>query len=321
MAGPALGSLSGVPDQETSTGNAKVELAKEGAGGGPVSIEDTADQLTVTGTGYSLTWSGATGRLTSWQAHGRELLLAGPRLCCWQAPTENHRLSGQERQWRANGLDRLVHRVRSLKAEQLSADAVRVSVDTVAAAAGVLGGWEASYVYTVYACGDVLLEHSATPHFAGTLPRIGLELTLPGACQWLEWYGRGPHESYPDRLQGAPVGVYRQTVDEQYVPYGVPQEHGNHGDVRWATLTDDAGFGLRVEADPLLNVSAHPFTLEDLTEARHTYELPRRDLVTLHLDHAVMGLGNGSCGPGVLPQYVLNAEPVRYPLRLAPVGP
>jgi hypothetical protein len=146
-------------------------------------------------------------------------------------------------------------------------------------------------------------------------------MTLPGAYDRFAWYGRGPHESYSDRWQGARVGVYRGTVDEQHVPYIVPQENGNKTDVRWVTLTDADGAGLRVDGMPLLNVSAHRYTAQDLTAALHTYDLKPREDITLNLDYVQCGLGNASCGPGVLPAYLLTSEVYSYSLRLRPLGP
>jgi beta-galactosidase/beta-glucuronidase len=153
-----------------------------------------------------------------------------------------------------------------------------------------------------------------------SLPRLGLTMTLPPELDTFTWFGRGPHESHVDRKTGAQIGCYRGTVDEQYVAYGMPQENGNKTEVRWATLTDETGGGWRVAgASSLFDVSAHHFTAEDLTKARHTYELQRRDEITLNIDYAQSGLGNASCGPGVLPQYLLKPTPVTFAIRLEPV--
>jgi beta-galactosidase len=185
--------------------------------------------------------------------------------------------------------------------------------------------FDCAYTYTVYGSGDVVVEAHVVPSEGlPPLPRIGLQMVMPGGYEDFAWYGRGPHESYVDRKQGAEVGVYGGTVDDQYVPYVTPQENGNKTDVRWATLTNEAGRGLLVagktgeSGQPWLNVSVHHFTTQDLTEAKHTYELKRRDEVTLNLDYAQGGLGNGSCGPGVLPQYLLEPREVRFSLRLRP---
>jgi beta-galactosidase/beta-glucuronidase len=156
------------------------------------------------------------------------------------------------------------------------------------------------------------------PH---SLPRLGVVMTLPAALETFTWFGRGPHESYVDRKTGAKVGRFQGTVAEQYVPYGMPQENGNKSEARWATLTDEAGGGWRVTGLPaLLDISAHHFTAEDLTKARHTYDLPHRDEITLNLDYAQCGLGNASCGPGVLPQYLLKPTPVTFAVRIEPLA-
>jgi hypothetical protein len=104
------------------------------------------------------------------------------------------------------------------------------------------------------------------------------------------------------------------------VPYIKPQENGNKTEVRWAAVTDARGMGLLAVGMPLLNVSAHPYALEDLTRARHTYELIRREETFLYLDHAQAGLGSQSCGPGPLPQYLLEPRETTFTVRLQPFG-
>jgi hypothetical protein len=115
---------------------------------------------------------------------------------------------------------------------------------------------------------------------------------------------------------GARVGRYSGTVDEQLVPYPMPQENGNKTDVRWVAVTDDRGVGLLAVGRSPLNVSAHRFTTDDLTRARHTYELARRPFVVLHLDDRQAGLGSASCGPGVLPQCRIQAQEMSFAVRL-----
>ncbi|GAG06117.1 unnamed protein product, partial [marine sediment metagenome] len=114
----------------------------------------------------------------------------------------------------------------------------------------------------------------------------------------VSWYGRGPHENYIDRNIGAAVGVYSGNVDDQYVPYIMPQENGNKTDVRWIMLTNDAGVGLLAFGMPLMEVSVSHYTADDLYRAFHTCELIRRNKVILNLDYRQSGLGGASCGPG-----------------------
>jgi hypothetical protein len=179
--------------------------------------------------------------------------------------------------------------------------------------------FESEYTYTIFGSGDVVIETHVVPAVeVPFLPRIGLQMRLPGGYEQFTWYGRGPHETYVDRKEGAQAGVYSGTLDEQYVPYVVPQENGNKTEVRWVALTNSEGLGLLVVGMPLLEVSAHHYTTEDLTAARHTHELKRRDDVTLNLDYAQSGLGSASCGPGRLEKYQLKPEQVRFAVRLRP---
>ncbi len=174
-------------------------------------------------------------------------------------------------------------------------------------------------VYTILGIGEVLVNTHVLPgEGLPFLPRIGLQLHLPGGFEQFAWYGRGPHETYVDRKEGAPIGVYSGSVDEQFVPYIVPEENGNKTDVRWVTLTNPQGIGLQASGDRLLEVSAHHFTPEDLTTARHPHELKRREEIILHLDYGQSGLGSASCGPGRLEKYKLQPVEIRYRVRLRP---
>ena len=98
------------------------------------------------------------------------------------------------------------------------------------------------------------------------------------------------------------------TVEEQYVDYLYPEENGNKTEVRWVALSDADGTGLLAVGMPLLNVSVHHFTTEELTLARHPFDLVRRPEITLNLDYAQSGLGSASCGPGRLEKYQLQGR-------------
>ncbi len=65
-------------------------------------------------------------------------------------------------------------------------------------------------------------------------------------------------------------------------------------------------------------MSAHHYTTEDFTKARHTYELVRRSETILNLDCGQAPLGSESCGPGPLEKYLLRPEPIRFSVRLRP---
>jgi beta-galactosidase/beta-glucuronidase len=288
-------------------------------------VEESAEEIAVRGKDVGLIFDRDTGRIVSFWHEDKELVHEGPALNIWRAPTDNDANTWGDQKlairWREAGLDRLRERVNVMEVTQLSSQLVRVLVESFVCAPDRTEGFECVYTYTVLGSGDVVLDCQVAPDKSlPPLPRVGVRMVLPGEYDRFSWYGRGPHESYSDRKLGAMIGVYGGSVEDQYVPYIVPQENGNKTDVRWASLADADGAGLLIVGMPLLNVSAHHFTAQDFTEARHTYELKRRDDITLNLDYAQSGLGNGSCGPGVLPKYLLEASEYGYRLRLRPLS-
>lgn len=139
------------------------------------------------------------------------------------------------------------------------------------------------------------------------LPRLGSAFAIDGRFNRLSWYGRGPWENYPDRKSSCTIGRWNSNVSEQYTPYPRPQDSGNHEEVTDVILTDAQGRGIRVTAlDKPFSFSALPYTVGDLYATTHDCDLRPRQEVILSLDAAVMGLGNSSCGPGVLKKYAIN---------------
>lgn len=140
------------------------------------------------------------------------------------------------------------------------------------------------------------------PEGLPSLPRIGLKAVLASGFEHLEWFGKGPHESYLDRDASAFAGHWKSTVTDQYVPYALPQEHGNHTDARWLSLSNGETI-LRITGTSHLEFSASHFTAQDLFVCMHTDELKPRPETILTLDLKQRGLGNNACGPDVQPQY------------------
>ena len=144
------------------------------------------------------------------------------------------------------------------------------------------------------------------------LPRVGVTFALPARFTQLRWYGRGPHECYPDRQASAMVGVYEGKPDE--LPYLVPQEFGLRTDCRWVEFIDPVKHEtVRIDADKcLLHMSAVHHTSGDLHAACELLELHRREELIVHLDIAHRGLGTASCGPDTLPQYRVEAGTYQF---------
>lgn len=151
------------------------------------------------------------------------------------------------------------------------------------------------------------------------LPRLGIVIELPRDYEQLTWYGRGPWDNYPDRKQSCPIGLWKSTVSQQYVHYPRPQDSGNHEDCTLVELKTKKGKGIRIEAvDKPFSFSALPYSAAFLASKTHDYELQDQGKVYLSIDCAVMGLGNSSCGPGVLKKYTVPTTPQTLRIRILP---
>jgi len=288
----------------------------------PLDFQETTSEIIVVGKNFSVTLDKKVGLLSSFKSGNRELIKEGFRLNVWRAPTDNDapRLAVE---WRKAGLDKLVYEARHIRSARVSEKHFLIEVSSILRTLEGQERFECLYSYNIYGSSDIIIEVKVNPlkGLPPHLPRIGLQAKVPKEYEIVTWYGRGPHENYCDRKEGAAIGVYRSTVEEQYVPYIKPQENGNRTDVKWVSLTDSSGFGLLVVGMPILEVSALYYTIEDLSSAKHTYELKKRDFITLNLDYRQSGLGGGSCGPDTLPIYLVKPEPVVFSVRLRPIYP
>ncbi len=281
-----------------------------------LAVTETAGEIKVLGEDFGVTFDKTFGLITSWLYQGMSLVRRGPRLHFWRAPIDND--VSYVKEWKKAGLDRLKHRIDEVSAD-IGERTVQIRVVSRIAPPVFGHGFACTYVYTIYGDGHLTIAVRGEPQGElPILPRIGLQMVLPLALTQVQWYGRGPGESYVDSKLANRFGIYACHVDDLYVPYVYPQEHGNRTDVYWVSLTNQRGMGLFAEADIPLNFSAHRFSTEDLERARHTDELFLRDEVYLNLDYRQNGLGSGSCGPKVLPQYELRPHVFRFTIRLKP---
>lgn len=125
------------------------------------------------------------------------------------------------------------------------------------------------------------------------------------------FYGLGPEETYRDRLHGGKLGIFERTAAEDNAPYLVPQETGNHEDVRWAEVLDAQGHGMRISQAGSEHFAASllPYSSLMLEEATHQNELPPVRHTFLRLLAAQMGVGgDDSWGAPVHEQYQLPAD-------------
>ena len=126
--------------------------------------------------------------------------------------------------------------------------------------------------------------------------RFGMQLPMPRSFETIEYYGRGPIENYIDRNHCTNLGIYHQSVTEQFYPYIRPQENGTKTDIRWWKMLNKAGNGIEVIAATPFSASALHYTIESLDEGwskqqGHSQEVEEADLTNLCIDKVQAGLG------------------------------
>jgi len=290
-------------------------------------LHTTAAAFTVSGSDWEMRFDRKNGRLGSLKIHGDDTLTAGPELSIWRAPTDNDGLklfplADQKYRtlcpWLQDGLDQLQLKVMTTTAKTEADGAVRITAQIAGSVKADAAAFKLEQQILALPSGDLLVQNRvAVSDRIHDLPRLGFVLTLPSGFEQLTWFGRGPQENYWDRQCGYPVGRYTSTVAEQYVPYVMPQEHGNHTATRWLTLHNGKN-GLLISTAEELEFNASHFTADDLYAAKHTYDLKPRPETILHLDYHQCGLGTGSCGPSTFPQYRLFPGFYQFNFRLRP---
>lgn len=225
----------------------------------------------------------------------------------FRAPTDIDLLlgDGYAKDWEAAGLRQLHRRLIGCTGDLLSDQSLLIR--TQAGFSGPAGELLAMTQFQVLSDGTMALRQEVfVPETFPPLPRIGWTLRLPGAFRSIRYWGRGPHENYPDRNSSALVGQYEAMREDFVEGYIFPQESGGRTDVRWVELSAGDGLRVRIEGSPALQFSALPFRIEDLAGAENVNDLQPRNETIVQLDTRHMGLG-GDTGwsRNVHPEYLI----------------
>jgi len=258
-----------------------------------------------------LEWRQGDGRLTQLVFRGEPILSSGPELCLWRAPTDNDGMireasdtaSGVLGRWLSWGLDKAQVRCIGTRRIRKAGLIGFVSDHRLETAAGSIRHRSTLWLPSP---GEFVFQESVRiPKALDDLPRLGMVFELDGGLENLEYFARGPHENYRDRKRGARLGRFRSTVSEQYVPYIMPQEHGNRTDMRWCAL-DSGRVGVLLTGPAGGEFSASHYRESDLFQAQHTFELEPVNATRVHIDLFNRGVGTGACGPDALEKYRLS---------------
>lgn len=284
------------------------------------------------------------GYLTSYQINQVELLKEPLKFNLWRAPVDND-FGGDENAyvkhakiWKDATLKQVSKGIVVVsKSDNLAVLEQRVSLSVAESTV--------TYRYTVNALGDVKVDVDF--NFDGNskevieltkengekgkvkkynaIPRIGTNFQMPVDFEQVAYYGRGPHENYWDRKTSAFVGIYQGTIKDLAFDYIRPQENGNRSDLRWATLTNKSGLGLKIQGYPHFDFSAHHQPMSDFDPGmkkaqRHHIDIVKKDLVNVNIDFKQTGVGgDNSWGAWPWKKYQLSPRNYHYSFKLSPI--
>lgn len=289
----------------------------------PQIINNEENYLIVKGENFIAEFGKRDGYLSKYTVNGLEMLKEGAALTpnFWRAPTDNDFGAGLQRKyaaWKNPGL-KLVS-LDSKTENDLVVVSAEYDMKQVSA--------KLSLTYVINNEGAIRVTQKMTADKNAKVSpmfRFGMQMQMPKSFEAIEYYGRGPIENYSDRNHCTDLGIYRQSVDEQFYSYIRPQETGTKTDIRWWKQLNAGGNGLKVVGEAPFSASALHYTICSLDDGddkkqSHSPEVKPADLTNLCIDKAQMGLGCvNSWGRLPLDQYMLPYGDYEFTFILTPV--
>lgn len=289
----------------------------------PQIIDNQQNYLIIKGTDFNAEFNRKNGYLSKYDVNGVELIKKGSALTpnFWRAPTDNDfgaKIHQKYAAWKNPGLKLLSI---NYKMEN-GLIVISTEYDMKAVSAKLYLTYVINNSGTIKVTQKMVADKAAK---VSPLFRFGMQMQMPDSFDAIEYYGRGPVENYSDRNHNTFLGIYRQSVDEQFYPYIRPQETGTKTDIRWWKQLNMSGDGVKVFSEIPFSASALHYTIESLDEGMekrqgHSPEVPKAELTNLCIDKVQMGLGcidSWSALP--LPQYRLPYGDYEFTFVLSPV--
>lgn len=301
----------------------KLHLPKK-ANFGSLQLLDSDTKLRIENECCVVEFDKATGYLANWMVNGAEILSQPIKDNFYRAPLDNdigtseaNRLDPNSwfARWEAAGFRTLRRDVQSVEAYKVSGG---IEIKCVAIYSNDLAPViSSSWRYNIASDGSVAIDVDVTlARGLPPIPRVGLELCLPKQTSsedriMVDWFGRGPHENYADRLYSAHIGRYQKCLEEMHTNYIFPSENGLRCDCHELTVGN-----LLVEGE--FHFSVSEFNQANLASAKHTNELIEEDAVYVRIDGFHMGVGgDDSWTPSVHDVHQLREQHYRYAVVLS----
>ena len=285
----------------------------------PLSVKQNKG-ITVKGNNFSIRFDEKTGAIADYTYQNKSLIAEAVLPCFWRVPTDNDEGGGDNSyasRWRKAGLDNYRILPQAMYHTTLPGEVQVIVKNQLQFNTGNI---LQTGRYTIYSDGQINVETTFTvDNSLPPLARVGMLWVLPATFNQVQWYGRGPFESYEDRKESAFTGIYSGEVKDQHFPYIMPQENGNKTDVRWLRVSSGDGSAIRISGRPLINFNIQDYSCDALNRSKTTHELERGDTTYLHIDYKQMGVGgDDSWTPRVHREFLLNNREYKYSYTVSP---
>lgn len=260
-------------------------------------IDDANSQcVMIEGENFNIQFAKADGFMDKYMVDGLDMIKEGAKLTpnFWRAPTDNDFGAGLQQKYAV--WKNPEFKLTSLKSEMKDGLAV---VSAEYEMPSVFAGTKLQLTYEINNRGAVKVYQKLVAEKGAKVSnifRFGMQMVMPKSFENISYYGRGPVENYIDRKWATELGVYNQTVTDQFYAYIRPQENGNKTDIRWWKQFNEAGRGLQFVAEAPFSASALHYTIESLDSGwekkqEHSNEVEPADLTNFLIDKVQMGLG------------------------------
>lgn len=274
-----------------------------------VHVNEAGDCYEISGDLFSFKIMKDTGAIADYVYKDELVLEKGPTPNFWRAPLENDR--GCEGAWQQAG--------ESVRVDSIDATVndKNQNVFEVSLSFGKVQNAYVKMIYTIDGSGAVNVDVSYDLANASVknkrMLRVGNNFVLPAGFENVNWFGKGDYETMNDRCSGAKLGAFESTVDKMYYPYLYPQDTGNVTGVKWFTVTDPSKkAAIAIASEGEFEASALHFAADELTRAKHPYDLERHDETYLSISSISSGAGNGCFRPDTLEQYRIYANKTNF---------
>ena len=269
----------------------------------------------------------AHGMISSLKKHGAETLVRPSDIVIWRATIDNDNYEKPD--WENEFFHKTYFKVRSVTVDYCENEC-KVRVDGAQGASGRLPLFNVILLYTVNSNGVCIDIHAVRNEIKSMnrssseetsvdlklkkdideVPRFGMRFAFKPEFENIEYFGKGSRECYIDYQEHAKMGVWQSTATDEYEPYIKPQDCGNHMNVRWLEVS--GAETLRFESEKPFEFSALHYTVEELYEKTHAFELEPSNSTEVLICYKNRGVGSFSCGPKLQKKYCVTDKIIDF---------